>query len=62
MHAYPRQHIIDAFKNRSYKILFLMRDPRDQLISILHYIRIWHWEFEDLRMDAPFGELSFETR
>lgn len=62
MHAFPKPYIIDIFKQRGYKIIFLLRDPRDQLISILFYIRDYHWEYENLRMDYPFGELSFEEQ
>lgn len=58
MHAFPEPNIVEAFKQRGYKVIFLLRDPRDQLISVLYYIHDFRWEYENLRMDYPFGQLS----
>lgn len=62
MHAFPEPHILKIFQEGGYKVIFLLRDPRDQLISILFYIRERHWEYKQLRMDFPFGNLSFEDQ
>lgn len=62
MHAFPEPHIVDAFKQRGYKVIFLLRDPRDQLISVLYYIHDCRWEYENLRMDYPFGKLNFDEK
>ncbi len=62
MHAFPEPHIVKVFQEGGYKVIFLLRDPRDQLISILFYIRERHWEYRTLRMDFPFGLLSFEEQ
>lgn len=62
MHAFPEPHLIDVFKERGYKVIFLLRDPRDHLISVLFYIRERHWEYGQLRTDYPFGNLSFNDQ
>src|SRR6476620_4825749 len=34
MHAFPDPQLIKIFQNRGYKVIFLLRDPRDHLISV----------------------------
>jgi hypothetical protein len=62
MHAFPDPNLIEIFKNRGYKVVFLLRDPRDQLISVLFYIVDKHWEYGPLRLDYPFGQLTFNEK
>lgn len=62
MHAFPYRHIVEFFESRGYKVIFQLRDPRDQLLSVLNYIRDFRWEYGPLRMDFPFGELSFDEQ
>ena len=62
MHAFPESNIMEILKTRGYKVIYLLRDPRDQLISVLFYILDRHWEYGPLRLDYPFGELSFDEK
>jgi len=41
-HVNPDRHVIDSLKKSGYKVLFILRDPRDQLISGMHMIRNGH--------------------
>jgi hypothetical protein len=61
MHALPRPHLIEALKERRYRVLFLMRDPRDQLISLYFYIQ-QGWKYGPLRMDYAYGSLSLAEK
>lgn len=38
IHALPTQEIIDTLKENSYRVIFLMRDPRDVVISFYYYV------------------------
>lgn len=62
MHAFPETNLIEILKARGYKVIFLLRDPRDQLISVLFYILDRHWEYGPLRLDNSFGQLSFNEK
>lgn len=63
MHAYALPSIMELFRIRGYKVIFLLRDPRDQLISLLFFLRDWGWEYnEALRTSGPFGRLSFDQQ
>lgn len=62
MHAFPEKYIVDLVKKNENKVVFLLRDPRDHLISVLYFIHERHWEYEQLRIDYPFGELTFEEQ
>jgi hypothetical protein len=43
-------------------VLFLIRDPRDQAISMLFFIRNQKWALGPLDISLPFGFLSFEDQ
>lgn len=38
MHANPAKQMIHMIRKQKYKIIFMWRDPRDQIISLLHKI------------------------
>ncbi len=62
MHAFPYPPIKDFFQTRGYKVIFLLRDPRDHLLSVLFYILNVGWQYEQLRTDFPFGQLSIDEQ
>lgn len=62
MHAVYHKHIMRCFSKRDYRVFYLLRDPRDQLISMLNYIRNKGWAYGPLRMDYPFGKLSYDQQ
>lgn len=61
MHALPTKEIIKTLKELNYKVIFLLRDPRDQAVSLLFYIQKG-WAYGPLRMNMPFGQLSFNDK
>lgn len=61
MHALPTEEIIQTLKKKGYKVIFLMRDPRDLLISLLHYIEKG-WSFGPCSLDRPYGQLSLKDK
>lgn len=61
VHAYPTKVIIDTLKKHHYKVIFLIRDPRDTLISLYYYIE-GGWEIGPYKLTKPYGLLSFEEK
>lgn len=55
--ALPSEEIIDALKKEKYKIIFLIRDPRDITVSLLFSI-MTSQAFGPLDMNQPFGQLT----
>lgn len=58
MHAFYKKKVFDLFKQSGFKVIYLIRDPRDTLVSVYHYILDRGWEFENLSRDGPFGKLG----
>jgi hypothetical protein len=61
IHATPLWHIVKTFQ-RAHKVIFLMRDPRDQLISMLYYIKEKNWEYYELSNHTIFATLSMDEQ
>lgn len=61
LHCEPKPHIINILKKNNYKVLFMWRDPRDQVLSMLFRVR-WGRVYGPLNMSAEFGQLSFEEQ
>lgn len=61
MHALPTNEIIQTLKNEKYKVVFLMRDPRDVVISLLYYIEKG-WSLGPCSIERPYGQLSLEDK
>lgn len=57
MHAIPDPIMIWTLMQQNYKVIFLIRDPRDQAVSLLFYI-LKGWSYGPLNMQMPFGQLS----
>lgn len=62
VHLFYNKSNIDLLQSKNYKIIYLMRDPRDQLVSMLFYIREKNWGFEECNMQTEFGTLSFDDQ
>lgn len=62
MHAFPSQHIIDTLQELNYKVIFLMRDPRDQAISLLFYVHNHDWKYGPINLHHSFSQLSFDEQ
>lgn len=61
MHALPTAEIINTLQKHSYKVLFLMRDPRDVAVSLLFYIEKG-WQYGPFRLDFPYGLLTLDEK
>lgn len=61
MHIPADEKYIQALKTRKYKVVFMMRDPRDQLMSMYFYI-IKGWEYEKLSKKTRFIEMPFDKQ
>jgi hypothetical protein len=62
MHAMYDLNLKRCFHKRNYRVIYLIRDPRDQLISLLNYIRDKGWSYGPFRMDKPFGKLTYDQQ
>lgn len=62
VHLFPNAEIIKGLQTRHYKIIFLMRDPRDQLMSTLFYIRDRNWTYRRLDMQKRFGQMALDEQ
>ncbi len=63
IHARPKPEQISSLKKLGYKVIFLIRDPRDQAISLLHYIDDSGWVYGKLsRESEPYCSLSFDDK
>lgn len=60
-HLVPSKKAIIQMKKRNYKVLTILRDPRDQLLSLLnHFLEKNNWPnipIEDLTLDQQVREL-----
>lgn len=61
IHAYPTGELIQYLKEKQYKVIFLMRDPRDVVVSLLYYIEKG-WAMGPCSLDRPYGFLSLEDK
>ncbi|MCE5318598.1 MAG: hypothetical protein LLG04_14700 [Parachlamydia sp.] len=63
IHAYPRKEQIAILRKLGYKVLFLMRDPRDQAVSLLFYLDQSIRPLGPLSMESePYQSLSFDDK
>lgn len=63
IHAHPNPEQIKSVKSLGYKVVFLIRDPRDQAISLLFFIEQKHWSLGPLNLDRePYKSLSFNDK
>jgi hypothetical protein len=62
--AYPTPHQIKSLKKLEYRVLFLMRDPRDQAISLLFFLdEQKEMSFGTLGADnEPYASLPFDEK
>lgn len=61
MHALPTDTIIKTLKRCGYRVVFLMRDPRDQAVSLFRYIANG-WSYGPYRMNGAYGKLSLDDQ
>lgn len=61
MHALPTSAIIKTLKDHNYKVIFLLRDPRDQALSLLHFIEKG-WAYGPLRNEIGYGKLTMDEK
>jgi len=61
IHANPKNSLIMALLEMDYKVIFLMRDPRDQAVSLYYYIRDG-WKYGHLNTASAYGRLSAEDQ
>ncbi len=63
MPAYPTSNQIKSIKSLGYKVIFLVRDPRDQALSLLFFIDQGEWAFGDLSAEEePYASLSMDDK
>jgi hypothetical protein len=63
IHARPDPKQIKTLKKLGYKVIFLLRDPRDQALSLLFYIDDKGWVYGSLsREREPYRSLSFDDK
>lgn len=59
MHALPTPDQVKSLKRLGYKVIFLVRDPRDQAVSLYFFIEQKNWSLGPLNLDLePYGSLS----
>jgi hypothetical protein len=62
MHALPTREMIGILKKHGYKVIFLMRDPRDVVISALHAIEKG-WAYGPYSLErGGYASLSLKKR
>jgi len=61
IHALPTKELIHTLKKNHYKVCFLMRDPRDVMVSLLYYIEKG-WSMGPCNLEMPYGLLSFQEK
>lgn len=57
MHALPTKTIIKTLRKHNYKVIFLMRDPRDVVVSLYHAIE-GGWAYGPYKLSNGYGRLS----
>lgn len=63
MHALPHLNQIKSLKALRHKVIFLIRDPRDQAVSLLHFIEDRKWSFGTLGLEhVPYKNLSMDDK
>lgn len=61
IHALPTKAILKTLKKKKYKVIFLMRDPRDVIVSLFYYIEKG-WSLGPFSSGQPYGKLSKEQK
>jgi sulfotransferase 6B1 len=61
IHSEPKKHVINTLKRNKYKVIYMWRDPRDQVLSMLFRV-IWGRIYGPLNMTSAFGQLSFDEQ
>lgn len=61
IHARPHKSLISTLIMMNYKVIFLMRDPRDQAVSLLHFIEKG-WSYGPLNLTQTYGQLNIEEK
>jgi Sulfotransferase domain len=60
IHAIPESEQVLSLKSLGCKVIFLIRDPRDQALSLLFFIEERRWYLGPLSLDRePYRSLSF---
>lgn len=62
MHLPADEKYIRALKTRKYKVVFMMRDPRDQLLSMYFYVRDRGWIYNNISMSTKFASMPFDEQ
>jgi sulfotransferase 6B1 len=63
IHALPKAQQIQSLKRLHCRVIFLIRDPRDQAVSLLHFIEERNWSLGPLSLDMePYMSLSLEDK
>lgn len=63
MHAHPNPQQVDSLRRLGYKVIFLIRDPRDQAVSLFFFIQQKHWSLGALNGDRePYKSLSSDDK
>ncbi|MCE5318599.1 MAG: sulfotransferase domain-containing protein [Parachlamydia sp.] len=59
MHALPAPEQVASLKRLGCKVIFLVRDPRDQAVSLYFFIEQKNWSLGPLNLDMePYASLS----
>ena len=61
MHLLPKQNIINLLRQKNHKVIFLIRDPRDQMVSLVHYLDSG-WAYGPNVNGKRFGPLPFSEK
>ena len=61
VHAQADPKFMNFFKEKKHKVIFLLRDPRDQVLSMLFRVRDGR-VFDPLDMSKEFGQLTFDEQ
>lgn len=59
MHALPTPDQVKSLRRLGYKVIFLVRDPRDQAVSLYFFIEQKNWSLGPLNLNMePYASLS----
>jgi hypothetical protein len=62
IHAFCQPQIVELLKQRKCKVIFLMRDPRDQAVSLHFYCLNHGFYYGPINPNGAFGTLSFQDQ